>query len=152
MKKMKFLSVLIIFIGFGFSLKAQLPYKNSMLPVEQRVNDLLSRMTVEEKFWQMYMIPGDLSDGKKKYKHGIFGFQVSTKGKTENEGEQLLDYSGGGTAIETAVLINKIQKYFVEETRLGIPIIAFDNSPHIEIMFFTSRLLIIVLYSFKDFK
>jgi len=59
-------------------------------------------------------------------KHGIFGFQVATKGKSANEGEQLLDYSGGGTAKETAIVINEIQKYFVEEIRLGIPIIAFE--------------------------
>ncbi len=105
-------------------------YKNQDLPIEQRVEDLLSRMTMEEKFWQCFMIPGDLSDGKERYKHGIFGFQVATKGKSENEGEQLLDYSGGGTAKETAILINSIQKYFVEETRLGIPIIAFDEALH----------------------
>jgi beta-glucosidase len=87
-------------------------------------------MTLEEKFWQLFMIPGDLSDGKERYKHGIFGFQVATKGKSGNEAEQLLDYSGGGTAEQTAVLINEIQKYFVEETRLGIPIIAFDEALH----------------------
>ncbi len=105
-------------------------YKNPGLPIEERVDDLLSGMTPEEKFWQLFMIPGDLSDGKERYKHGIFGFQVSTKGKSENEAEQLLDYSGGGTAVKTAKLINKIQKYFVEETKLGIPIIAFDEALH----------------------
>ncbi|MBK7107530.1 MAG: hypothetical protein IPH62_19865 [Ignavibacteriae bacterium] len=41
-------------------------------------------MTLEEKFWQLFMIPGDLSDGKEKYKNGIFGFQVSTKGTSSN--------------------------------------------------------------------
>ena len=39
-------------------------YKNPKLPVEERVQDLLSKMTIEEKFWQMFMIPGDLTDGK----------------------------------------------------------------------------------------
>lgn len=108
----------------------QLDYKNPDLPIEERVDDLLPRMTLEEKFWQLFMIPGDLSDGKERYKHGIFGFQVATKGKSGNEAEQLLDYSGGGTAEQTALLINEIQKYFVEETRLGIPIIAFDEALH----------------------
>ncbi|MDC6361798.1 MULTISPECIES: glycoside hydrolase family 3 C-terminal domain-containing protein [Flavobacteriaceae] len=107
-----------------------LDYKNPDLSIEERVDDLLPRMTLEEKFWQLFMIPGDLSDGKERYKHGIFGFQVATKGKSGNEAEQLLDYSGGGTAEQTAVLINEIQKYFVEETRLGIPIIAFDEALH----------------------
>jgi beta-glucosidase len=46
------------------------PYKNPSLPVEKRVKDLLARMTPEEKFWQLFMIPGDLTDGKEKYKNG----------------------------------------------------------------------------------
>lgn len=110
--------------------KDDVSYKNPDLPIKQRVDNLLSQMTLEEKFWQLFMIPGDMSDGKEKYKNGIFGFQVATKGKSGNEAEQLLDYSGGGTAVETAKLINSIQKYFVEETRLGIPIIAFDEALH----------------------
>ena len=33
------------------------PYKDPSLPVELRVKDLLGRMTKEEKFRQMFMIP-----------------------------------------------------------------------------------------------
>ena len=55
-----------------------LPYKNASLPVDERVKDLLLRMTPEEKFWQLYMIPGDLDNATPdQYKNGIFGFQVS---------------------------------------------------------------------------
>ncbi|HXB45773.1 MAG TPA: hypothetical protein VNV85_17015, partial [Puia sp.] len=39
-----------------------LPYKNPSLPIEQRVKDLLSRMTREEKFWQLFMIPGEVGE------------------------------------------------------------------------------------------
>ncbi|MCB0653353.1 MAG: glycoside hydrolase family 3 C-terminal domain-containing protein [Saprospiraceae bacterium] len=126
-------TMLLAFVITGFiscQKEDKLPYKNPQLPIEERVDDLLSRMSLEEKFWQLFMIPGDLSDGKEKYKNGIFGLQVATKAKSGNEAEQLLDYSGGGTARETALLINEIQKYFVEETRLGIPIIAFDEALH----------------------
>ena len=105
-------------------------YKNPDASIDERVEDLLSRMTMEEKFWQLFMIPGDLSDGREKYKHGIFGFQVATVGSTDNEAEQLLSYSSGGNAMETALRINEIQKYFVENTRLGIPIIPFDEALH----------------------
>ena len=123
-----------VFIGFvllsriAFS-QTILPYKNYKLPIEERVKDLLGRMTPEEKFWQLFMIPGDLSDGKEKYKNGIFGFQVSAKGNKDASG-QLLNYSAASNAKETAILINSIQKYFVEETRLGIPIIPFDEALH----------------------
>lgn len=105
-------------------------YKDKNLSINERVEDLLSLMTIKEKFWQLFMIPGDLSDGKDKYEHGIFGFQVAAKGSTSNITEQILDYSSGSAAKETAIQINEIQKYFVEETRLGIPIIPFDETLH----------------------
>ena len=54
-------------------------YKRSDLPIEERVKDLLQRMTPEEKFWQLFMIPGDLGNDPSRYKNGIFGFQVNTE-------------------------------------------------------------------------
>src|SRR5262249_49372656 len=103
--------IFFCFFFFPFFAIGQL-YKNSSLPVNERVADLLSRMTIEEKFWQLFMIPGDLDNGKEKYKHGIFGLQISRKGNND------------------AARINTIQKFFVEETRLGIPIIPFDEALH----------------------
>ena len=89
------------------------PYKNAALPVATRVKDLLGRMTLEDKFWQLYMIPGDLDDPANDYSHGIFGLQIS-----------------GTDARQHAERINTIQKYFVEKTRLGIPIIPFEEALH----------------------
>jgi beta-glucosidase len=109
----------------------QLPYKNPSLPIDQRVSDLLQRMTIEEKFWQLFMIPGDL-DGvdSNQYKHGIFGFQVSAGSKDGDAAQQLLKYNASENATALAKKINAIQKYFVEQSRLGIPIIAFDEALH----------------------
>ena len=128
MKNILVFVCLISYSGLAFS-QTILPYKNPKLPIEERVKDLISRMTPEEKFWQLFMIPGDLSDGKEKYKNGIFGFQVSAKGNKDAAG-QLLNYSAASNALQTAKLINSIQKYFVEDTRLGIPIIPFDEALH----------------------
>ena len=105
-------------------------YKNPDLSVDERVDDLIGRMTLEEKFWQMFMIPGDLSIGKDKLKHGIFGFQISSKGKNDNAAEQIMDYGSTGSAKQMAEEINEIQRYFLEETRLGIPIIPFNEALH----------------------
>jgi beta-glucosidase len=128
--KVFILTTMVLSIVFSCKHRQEFSYKNPSVPTEDRVNDLLSRMTMEEKFWQLFMIPGNLSDGKEKYEHGIFGLQVTTKGKSGNVAEQMLDYSGEGTAKNTAKSINEIQKYFVEETRLGIPIIPFDEALH----------------------
>lgn len=110
------------------------PYKNPKLTVNERVKDLLGRMTLEEKFWQMFMIPGDLShkDAKEMYKNGIFGFQTQAQGASADASGQMLSYEGGrnSTAEGTAKKVNEIQRYFVNETRLGIPIIAFDEALH----------------------
>ena len=63
-----------------------LPYRDPRLPVPDRVRDLLSRMTLEEKFWQLYMIPGDLDDPANDYSHGIFGLQISAGGRSPDTG------------------------------------------------------------------
>lgn len=107
------ISVLFIFLFLSARSQEVLPYLNPALAIETRVNDLLSRMTIEEKFWQLYMIPGDLDGEKEKFKNGILGLQVRGSGD-----------------IEMARKLNSIQKFFVEETRLGIPVIFFEEALH----------------------
>jgi beta-glucosidase len=90
-------------------------YKIPDRPVDERVRDLLSRMTIEEKFWQLFMIPGDLDDPAHDYSKGVFGLQIRTKSPD---------------ARAHAERINAIQRYFVDKTRLGIPIIPFEETLH----------------------
>jgi len=107
-----------------------IPYKNSALPTEVRVRDLLQRMTPEEKFRQLFMVPGDLGTNPDLFRTGLFGFQVNTEPASGKAAEQILQYGTGTTAVQTAEKINSIQKFFVEKSRLGIPIIAFDEALH----------------------
>jgi beta-glucosidase len=118
-----------IIIFSVFSMYAQI-YKDPSQPIEVRVQNLLSLMTPEEKFRQLFMIPGEIGNDSSLYKSGIFGFQVSTSGQNADAAGQMLNYSGGNSAYETAVKINEIQKFFIEESRLGIRIIAFDEALH----------------------
>ncbi len=113
-------------------ISAQKPlYKDPKQPIEARVQDLLKRMTPEEKFWQCFMIPGDLDNVPKgQYAHGIFGLQVSAGNQGGGVAGQLLKYNANEDAERLAKKINAIQKYFVEESRLGIPIIPFDEALH----------------------
>ncbi len=128
-KCLGFLPVCLIVVAHAQETQVP-PYKNAKLPVEQRVNDLLPRMTLEEKFWQLFMVSGDLDEGKEKYRHGIFGLQMDTKASSEKVSEQLLRYGSSGTARAAAEKINAAQRFFMEETRLGIPIIPFDEALH----------------------
>ena len=93
---------------------AQAPYRNPALPVEVRVRDLMRRLTLEEKFWQLFMIPGGRDDPATDYSHGVFGLQNRS----------------ATTARADAQLQNGLQHYFVDSTRLGIPIIPFEEGVH----------------------
>ena len=106
------------------------PYRNARLPTRERVRDLLSRMTLEEKFWQLYMIPGDLDDPALDYSRGIFGLQISETPRGQGNGEAGRRRPPPDIARRHAERINAIQRYFVEKTRLGIPIIPFEEALH----------------------
>jgi beta-glucosidase len=79
-------------ISFSVILSAQqLPiYKNPKYATDERVADLIKRMTPTEKFWQLFMIPGDLGSNPSLYKNGIFGFQVSAASTQAGVGQQML--------------------------------------------------------------
>lgn len=106
------------------------PYRNPDLPVDVRVRDLLARMTPEEKFRQLFMLPGDLGADSLRYRAGLFGFQVSAAGQEGHAAGQMLRYDPGASAREAAVKINALQRFFREDSRLGIPIIPFDEGLH----------------------
>lgn len=132
----------IAFIICGVSCKNEgkiPPYKNPDLSIDERVEDLLGRMTLEEKFWQMIMLPGNdmaTPGDKEKFKNGIFGLGydavVATYADEAPEATASAKTSDIGKSIATATAKrnNRIQKYFVEETRLGIPIIFYNEALH----------------------
>ncbi|HET7601587.1 MAG TPA: glycoside hydrolase family 3 N-terminal domain-containing protein, partial [Gemmatimonadales bacterium] len=90
------------------------PYRNPHLSAKVRARDLLGRMTLEEKFWQLYMTPGDLSDTTTDRSHGIFGLQVPADSSASADAQR----------------IDAVQRYFVTQTRLGIPVIPFEEAVH----------------------
>lgn len=92
-------------------------YTDRTLSIEARVQDLLPRMTAEEKFWQLYMTPGDPTDSTADWSHGVFGLQVRGTGPRESARVQ-------------AERLNTLQRHFRERTRLGIPVIPFEEALH----------------------
>jgi beta-glucosidase len=106
-------------------------YKNSELSAEERAKDLLSRMTLPEKVAQMHCVWNDkatlLLDSS-----GHFDIEKARKNFKNGLGQvgRPSDTKGGLEAYETALLTNAIQKYFIEETRLGIPVFYHEECLH----------------------
>jgi len=111
-----------------------LPYRNPKLPVEQRVADLLSRMTLEEKVAQME----GAWENKNFHKDPQTMF-VDEKGDFLPERAAVLMKDGLGQISrpsegrgprEMAEFTNTVQKWMKEHTRLGIPVMFHDECLH----------------------
>jgi len=106
-------------------------YKNPDLPIKERVEDLLSRMTVEEKAAQTDMLSGVEFATKPSPIHNC-----SVEPDTEYNVEKLKEEfgtSGIGFVHDnysTPEAMNRIQKYFIENSRLGIPVIFTGEALH----------------------
>lgn len=112
---------------------AQYPYKDSQLPVAERVSDLLGRMTLPEKIAQMYSHWLILSaDGEHRMREDTFAQRT-----TSDAFKEMLKAGMGqitrplGThpvdAREGVRALNTLQKLLVEETRLGIPAMSHEE-------------------------
>jgi beta-xylosidase len=102
-------------------------YRDASLPFDARVADLLARMTLEEKIAQL----GSLWSFEL--------FRSETQIDPERMGERLADGIGqisrvaGATNLGPAAAAeagNVIQRFLVEETRLGIPALLHEETLH----------------------
>ncbi len=100
-------------------------YKNPKLPVAARVKDLLARMTLEEKTAQLM---GLWNGGVEDFKEEIFADKAKMKEIFGNGCHSIHPAPFG--IKETVKLRNRIQKYLMEETRLGIPALFVDEGQH----------------------
>jgi beta-glucosidase len=91
-------------------------YEDPSQPIKKRVNDLLKRMTLQEKLgqlWQAHMDPdADVAMAQTIRDGGIGSF---------------LD---GSTLIEKPIMRNKVQHIAIEQSRLGIPLILGHDAIH----------------------
>ena len=111
-----------------------LPYKNSALPAAKRVKDLLGRMTLQEKAAQMTCVWQQKADtlldagGNFGLPEGQGGFQARQRHRPGGPAERRRRRQGTRAAM--AELTNAIQKFFLENSRLGIPVIFHEECLH----------------------
>ncbi len=120
---------------------AALPaYRRADLSPWERVNDLLSRMTLEEKAAQMVGIwqqkadtlldsRGNFDYEKAKAAFGE-GHGLGQVGRPSDSGSSGHEPEKGKNARGQAELTNAIQRFFIEESRLGIPVIFHEECLH----------------------
>ncbi len=85
--------------------------------IEKRIDELLSKMTLQEKIGQLNQIKAPLTDDEEI-------FQMIREGKIGSFIMATTAHAGNDdTASVENILINKMQKIAIEESRLGIPII-----------------------------
>ena len=94
---------------------------NAALPVGRRAQLLLAEMTLQEKFWQLYMTPGDPLRDSASFAHGAYGVQLL---------DLRVDSLQRRGAFGEAELADSVQRFFIERSRLGIPVIFFEEGVH----------------------
>ena len=107
--------VLVVTIAFGRQQASAARYLDPKADIEERVNDLLSRMTLEEKIAQLQCTLKKIEWGKNLTVNGLGGIGPLLRSSMPKE------------AAEKA---NEIQKLAVESTRLRIPILIHDEALH----------------------
>ena len=109
-------------------------YKDSTQSIDDRIQDLLGRMTTEEKVAQVTAIWAD----KHKMETAELDFDPDKAaeviphgiGHVTRPSELSASGEAGRTAREQAVYVNAIQRWLVERTRLGIPALMHEESLH----------------------
>jgi len=107
--------------------QARPPYLNPTLPIERRIDDLLGRMTLEEKIGQMLCLwqgKRAITDSAGRFdpSHPPDWFRIGV-GRIERPGER------HGARAE-AEYTNAIQRWMKEHTRLGIPVLFHEEALH----------------------
>jgi beta-glucosidase len=114
------------------------PYWNASLPTEQRVADLVARMTLEEKIAQITA----LWDNKTEVQDANFQFDPAKATQTHPDGIGMIsrpsDRHGPAsprtdpprTIEDSVAYVNAVQKWAREHTRLGIPVMFHEEALH----------------------
>jgi beta-glucosidase len=108
-------------------------YRNPKLTPENRLRDLLPRMTIEEKAAQMICVwqqkAQTLVDAEGRF-DPVKAKAAFSQGHGLGQVGRPSDSGGGLDARRMAGLTNAIQRFFLENSRLGIPVIFHEECLH----------------------
>lgn len=139
MKKRIFYGAICLLCSSLVFAQNTLPYQNAGLSVKQRTDDLIGRMTLEEKVgqlicplgWEMYDKQGNQVRYADKYKELIQQQQAGMLWATFRADPWTKKTLENGLIPELAAeAANTLQRYIKENTRLGIPIFLAEEAPH----------------------
>lgn len=99
------------------------PYRDSTLSIDDRVKDLLSRMTLEEKIQQ-------ITGGRHAERGIIDSTGRFSPERAEEAIAEMFRLDSKMSPRDRATLHNAMQRYLVEKSRLGIPAIFFGEALH----------------------
>ena len=121
-------------LSISLALADQPLYKDSTKPIDARVNDLITRMTLEEKVAQLQAVwlkrqeletdAGVFTPAKAK---DILGSGI---GQIARPAENKAPVSPNKTPEQTIAFVNAAQRWLIEHTRLGIPAIFHEEALH----------------------
>jgi len=133
------LSALMAVIICQVSAQNRLPYKDAKLSTEERVADLMSRMTVKEKIgqlrcilaWNCWEKKGKEIVPSESFKKEIAEGQIGMLWGTYRADPWTQKSLENGLTPELAAKAgNALQRYVAENTRLGIPLFLAEEAPH----------------------
>ena len=111
-------------------------YRQANAPIDARVTDLLGRMTLEEKVAQLVGIwnrKREIQDAQGRFDpthaQALIGFGIGEVSRPSEiagpaDGRPVRD------ARDHAVFVNAVQKWLIENTRLGIPALFHEEALH----------------------
>ena len=124
-------------------------YEDSRQPVDARIKDILSQMTIEEKAGMMFINGARINDDgsiEDKPGKGMFAFAPNALGLVRDKKMNHFNFWAIPSIDALARWYNSMQKYAEDSTRLGIPItIASDPRNH-----FTKNLFALSAASFSQ--
>ncbi|MBN2012547.1 glycoside hydrolase family 3 C-terminal domain-containing protein [candidate division KSB1 bacterium] len=122
--------IIVLFCAiFSFNFTPTPNYKDASLPIEQRLDDLINRMTLQEKVGQLmpFMVRDSIAFDDNGNFIGVIDTATLNRGVGTFFSQELRSETSN---VKRARCINGIQRYLVEHTRLGIPAFFFSESLH----------------------